>query len=318
MSRPTAAARCRRRLLPFLVALAALVVAGAWLLSDDDSPVREARAPGVPEVAEAQLPPAPPASPAAVSLEGRDAFRMRFRRPPAAGLVFDLATGEVLWRRDPVGVRPVASLTKVMTALVVTTRTRPRDRVRVPAAALRYTGRGVGVLKRGRRVPVEALLSAALITSANDAAIALAHHVGGSVRGFARLMNERARLLGLGCTRFVSPHGLERRNRSCAADLAAMTRLAMAERRIAAIARVPYTQIRAAVRGKRLYLATTNPLLAAAHRGTIGLKTGYTTAAGRCLVAVVRRGGRTLGAVLLDSPNPGEQARRLLERAFRS
>ena len=315
MSRRAAATRRRRRLLPLLLlTLAALVGSVAWLVADDGGPVRGARAPGV---AEAQLPPASPSSPAAVSLEGDDAFRMRFRRPPRAGLVFDLGTGEVLWRRDPVGVRPVASLTKVMTALVVTTATRPRDRVRVPAAALRYTGRGVGVLKRGRRVPVEALLSAALITSANDAAIALAHHVAGSVRGFARLMNERARLLGLRCTHFVSPHGLERRNRSCPADLAAMTRLAMAERRIAAIARVPYTQIRAPVRGKRLYLATTNPLIASGHRGAIGLKTGYTSAAGRCLIAVVRRGGRTLGAVLLGSPNPGEQARRLLERAFR-
>ena len=318
MSRRPAAARRRRRLLPLLAALVAVVAAVGWFAADDDSPVRDASAPGAAAVAEAQLPPAPPSSPAAVSLEGRDAFRMRFRRPPRAGLVFDLATGDVLWRRDPLGVHPVASLTKVMTALVVATTTRPRERVRIPAAALRYTGRGVGVLKRGRRVPVDALLSAALITSANDAAIALADHVGGSVRGFARLMNERARRLGLGCTRFVSPHGLERRNRSCAADLAAMARLAMAERRIADVARIRYTQIRAPVRGKRLYLATTNPLLAAGHRGTIGLKTGYTSAAGRCLIAVVRRGGRTLGAVLLDSPNPGEQARKLLERAFKS
>ena len=291
-------------------ALASLALAGCSLGGDSEP----AAAPAV----RSQLPPASPSSPASVALEGEDAFEIRFRRPPRAGLVFDVATGDVLWRRRPLERRPVASLTKVMTALVVATTTRPDDRVRVARAALRYTGRGVGVLKRGKRVPVEALLSAALITSANDASIALAHHVAGSVRGFARLMNERARLLGLACTRFVSPHGLENGNRSCAADLAALTRLAMAERRIARIARVPYTQIRAAVKGKRLYLATTNPLLATGYRGTIGLKTGYTSAAGRCLIAVVRRGGRTLGVVLLRSPNPGEQAKRLLERAFRA
>ena len=215
-------------------------------------------------------------------------------------------------------IRPVASLTKVMTALVVATSTRPRDRVRVPREAVRTTGRKLGVFKVGKTIPVEPLLSAALITSANDAAIALAHHVGGSVPGFARLMNERARVLGLRCSRFVSPHGLERGNRSCAADLAAMTRLALATPRIARIARIPYTQIRAAVKGGRLYLATTNPLLAAGYRGTVGLKTGYTVAAGRCLIAVVRRGGRTLGVVLLGSPNPGEQAKRLIERALRT
>jgi D-alanyl-D-alanine carboxypeptidase (penicillin-binding protein 5/6) len=265
-----------------------------------------------------QLPPAPPSSPASVALEGDDAFDLRLRpRPPRAGLVFDLATGDVLWRRRPLEPRPVASLTKVMTALVVTTMAQPRERVQIHADALRYTGRSVGVLKRGKRVPVEALLSAALITSANDAATALAHHVGGSVSGFARLMNERARVLGLTCSRFVSAHGAEPANRSCAADLAAMTRLAMSERRIAHIVRIPYTAIPAAVRGKRLYLSTTNPLLAAGYRGTIGLKTGYTTEAGRCLIAVVRRGTRTLAAVLLDSPNPGEQAKQLLEKAFR-
>ena len=297
---------------PLAAFVAALALGGCAL--DDESDPAPAQA-----VGQQQLPPAPPSSPASVALEGDDAFDVRFRlRPPRAGIVFDLATGDVLWRRRPLEPLPVASLTKVMTALVVTTATRPRDRVRIHADALRYTGRSVGVLKRGKRVPVEALLSAAVITSANDAAIALAHHVGGSTRGFARLMNERARVLGLGCSRFVSAHGAEPANRSCAADLAALTRLAMAERRIARLARISYTQIPAPVKGKRLYLPTTNPLLAAGYPGTAGLKTGYTTEAGRCLIAVVRRGTRTLGAVLLDSPNPGEQAKRLLERAFRT
>ena len=266
-----------------------------------------------------QLPPAPPSSPASVGLEGDDAFDIHFKlRPPRAGIVFDLATGDVLWRRRPLERRPIASLTKLMTALVVVTSTRPHDLVRIHADALRYTGRSVGVLKRGKQVRVEALLNAALITSANDAATALAHHVGGSVRGFARLMNERARVLGLSCSHFVSAHGAEPANRSCAADLAALSRLAIAEPRIARIVRISYTQIPAPVRGKRLYLPTTNPLLASGYPGTIGLKTGYTSEAGRCLIAVVRHGHRTLGAVLLDSPNPGEQAKRLLEKAFRT
>ncbi|MGH2837773.1 MAG: D-alanyl-D-alanine carboxypeptidase family protein [Thermoleophilaceae bacterium] len=297
---------------PLLLAvlLCALGVGGCSLGGDDSAP---------PPAVRSQLPPASPSSPASVSLEGDDEFEIHFRlRPPRAGIVFDLASGDVLWRRRPVEAQPVASLTKVMTALVVATTTRPRDLVRIHPDALRYTGRSVGVLKRGKQVPVEALLSAALITSANDAATALAHHVGGSIAGFARLMNERARVLGLSCTRFVTPYGGEKGDRSCAADLAALTRLAMAEHRIARIVRIPYTQIRADVKGKRLYLATTNPLLTSGYRGTIGLKTGYTVPAGRCLIAVVRRGGRTLGAVLLDSPNPGEQAKRLLGKAFKN
>jgi serine-type D-Ala-D-Ala carboxypeptidase (penicillin-binding protein 5/6) len=293
-----------------VVALAALALGGCDLSGDSESGASPPAA---------LLAPAPHASPAAVALEGDDAFRARFKlRPPRAGILFDVDSGEVLWRRDPLRVRPIASLTKVMTALVATTATRPRDRVRVPREAVRSTGRKLGVFMAGRTVPAEALLSASLITSANDASVALAHRVGGSVPGFARLMNERARVLGLRCSRFVSPHGLEPGNRSCAADLAAMTRLAMATPRIARIARIPYTQIRAAVKGRRLYLAATNPLLAAGYRGTVGLKTGYTVAAGRCLIAVVRRGRRTIGAVLLGSPNPAEQAKRLIERAFAS
>jgi D-alanyl-D-alanine carboxypeptidase len=297
-----------------LLALVLLsAVLGGCSLGEDTDPA------AAPAIRQSQLPPAPPSSPASVALEGDDAFELRFKlKPPRAGIVFDLATGDVLWRRHPLEPLPVASLTKVMTALIVTTRTRPDDLVRIHADALRYTGRSVGVLKRGKRVPVEALLSAAIITSANDAAIALAHHIGGSIREFARLMNERARVLGLTCTRFVSPHGAEPGNRSCAADLAALTRLAMADRRIARVARISYTQIDAPVKGKRLYLPTTNPLIAAGYKGAVGLKTGYTSEAGRCLIAVVRRGGRTLAAVLLHSPNPGEQAKRLLGRAFRT
>ena len=297
-----------RALLALLLAAAA---AGGWLLlSGDERPTPR-------DVFEPALAPASPYSPAAVALEDADRLALRFRKPPRAGLLFDVSSGEVLWRRKPLEVRPVASLTKMMTALVVVTHTRARERARIPGAALKYEGRGVGVLKRGKRIPVDALLSSVLITSANDAAIAIAHHVAGSVPAFAALMNERARLLGLGCTRFVSPHGVEDANRSCAADLAALARIAMASRRIARIARIAYTQIRAPVKGKRLHLATTNPLLASGYRGTVGLKTGFTEAAGRCLVAIVRRHGRTLGAVLLGSHDPGRQAKRLFELAFR-
>src|SRR5688572_18272837 len=144
-----------RTALSLVVAAAAL---GGCSLGDDSPP---APAPAV----EQQLPPAPPSSPASVALEGGDAFDARFKlRPPRAGIVFDLATGDVLWRRRPLERRPIASLTKVMTALVVATTTNPRDRVRIHADALRYTGRSVGVLKRGKQVAVEARLSASHIT----------------------------------------------------------------------------------------------------------------------------------------------------------
>jgi serine-type D-Ala-D-Ala carboxypeptidase (penicillin-binding protein 5/6) len=253
-----------------------------------------------------------------VPLSGVDSFRVRFHKAPRAALLFDVRTGEVLWRRQPLKRLPMASLTKIMTALVVTDRAGPRERVRIDRPTLRYQGSGIGVLPRGRRVRLETLLNGLLIVSGNDAAIALADHVAGTQRRFVRLMNRRARRLGLRCTRFVDAHGLDPRNRSCARDLAVMTRLAMANRRIARIARRRNARFRFPIKGGRLFLNGHNPLMRLGYRGAIGLKTGYTGEAGRCFVGVARRRGRTLGVVLLDSSNPGKHAAKLLNRGFRT
>jgi serine-type D-Ala-D-Ala carboxypeptidase (penicillin-binding protein 5/6) len=257
-----------------------------------------------------------PRSPAPVRLTGVDAFALRFRKPPRAALVFDVDDGEVLYRRRPLTVLPMASLTKIMTALVVTQETEPDERVRITKAALRYQGSGVGVLPKGKRVRLESLMNGLMLVSGNDAAIALAVHVSGNERKFVRLMNEKARLWGLRCTRFASSHGLEDGNRSCAADLAVMTRLAMRNRRIARITRRAQVSFRFPIKGGRLYLAGHNPLLRAGYRGAIGLKTGFTNTAGRCFVGVARRGGRTLAVVLLDSPNPLKHSVKLLNLGF--
>lgn len=260
--------------------------------------------------------PVPPAAPA-VRLQGVDAFRLHFRQQPRAALLFDVETGDVLWRRQALRRLPMASLTKIMTAILVVERTRPREQVRVGPSALKYEGSGVGILPRGRKVPVETLMHGLLVASANDAAIALAGHVAGSERRFVRSMNRRARRLGLRCTRFASSHGLQRGNRSCAADLAVLTRIAVREKRIRRIVRKRQSNLRFPVKGGRLSLYTTNPLLRSGFRGTIGLKTGYTNPAGRCLVAVARRRGRTLAAVLLNSPDPARQAAKMLDVGFR-
>jgi len=258
-----------------------------------------------------------PRSLAPIRLTGVDAFRLGFRKPPAAALVFDLGSGQVLYRMRPLRVLPMASLTKIMTALVVTRETRPSERVRITAAALRYSGSGVGVLPEGKRVRLETLLNGLMIVSGNDAAIALAGHVSGSEKRFVALMNEKARLWGLRCTHFVSSHGLEDGNRSCAADLAVLARLAMRDTRIARIVRRPQVSFRFPIKGGRVFLAGHNPLIRTGYRGAIGLKTGYTNAAGRCFVGVARRRGRTLGVVLLNSADPEKHAPRLLNLAFR-
>jgi len=257
--------------------------------------------------------------PPGLSLTGPNAFRVRLKSgKPRGALVVDLKSGRALYKRHPLQRYSIASLTKIMTALIVVDETKRGDKARVTRAALRYSGSGVGVLPRGKKVPVDGLLAGLLLPSGNDAAIALAVHVSGSERKFVRLMNRRARRLGLRCTHFVSAHGLEPRNRSCAADLAVMARLAMDEPRIAKFTKAKQVDVPFPIKGGRLYVNSTNPLLRMGYKGTIGLKTGSTDKAGHCFVGVVRRGDRELGVVLLHSPDTGSHAKQLLDAAFKA
>src|SRR5829696_6369441 len=312
-----------RRRITLLAALS-LVGAAAVLLFGSGGPRSSAPAAATP----APLPTAGPAAigstgtapaPLAVRLDvADDPVRVRFKHPPRAGLLFDLNTGRVLWRRHSTRVLPIASLTKMMTALVVVDRVPRGGRVRVTPKALRYRGSGVGLLPRGKLIGVQTMLHGLLLPSGNDAAIALAQRAGGRVRRFVRLMNRRAAGMGLACTRFSTPSGLrDAGNHSCAGDLAALARAVLRTPQVARIVRKRSAVLPFPVKGRKLYLYNTNPLLRGRYRGTTGIKTGYTVAAGRCLVATARRGRRRLGVVLLHSRDPARQARRLLDRGFR-
>ena len=260
-------------------------------------------------------------SPLAVRLDlPTDNIDIKFKKPPRSALVFDLDTGRVLYRREPTKVLPIASLTKMMTALVVADRVPPGSKVRVTKEALRYQGSGVGMLPRGKWIGINTMLYGLMLPSGNDAAIALAQRAAkGSVRRFVRYMNEKAEQMGLLCTRFSTPSGFEDKgNHSCAADQAAIARAVLREPRLARIVRKREAIVPFPIKGGRLYLYNHNPLLRQGYRGTTGIKTGYTDAAGRCLVATARRGAVKLGVVLLDSPDPGKQAMQLLDRGFKA
>jgi serine-type D-Ala-D-Ala carboxypeptidase (penicillin-binding protein 5/6) len=255
----------------------------------------------------------------AVDLSARDAVAIKFHRKPRAGLLFDLRSGRVLWRRNPERRLAIASLTKMMTALLVVEREDAHERVRISRRAVKTAGSGVGVLPKGKKVQLEALLNGLLLVSGNDAAVALAEHSGGSVRGFVRLMNRRASELGLRCSHFTSPHGLlDHGNRSCATDLAALARADMSERRIRHVARRSRAIVKFPIKGGRLFLYNNNPLVKQRYRGITGLKTGYTERAGRSIVATARRGRVELGVVLLRSSDPTVQAAKLLDRGFKA
>jgi D-alanyl-D-alanine carboxypeptidase len=255
----------------------------------------------------------------AVQLSGPALVRMPFSHPPRAGLLFDVRSGRVLWRLDPTRRLAIASLTKMMTALLVVERRGPHERVKISARARQTGGSAVGVLPKRRKVQLEALLNGLLLVSGNDAAVALAQHTGGSVRGFVRMMNERARQLGLACTHYTSPHGLQDAgNHSCAADLGTLARADLHLRRIRRIVRRDRAIVKFPIRGGRLFLYNNNPLIRAGYRGVTGLKTGYTDRAGHSIVATARRGHVELGVVLLHAYNPPTQAERLLDRGFRA
>jgi serine-type D-Ala-D-Ala carboxypeptidase (penicillin-binding protein 5/6) len=306
------------RRLGVLVALIALAGCGGSSGGARDASAKRT-VPGPLQVANGPAQAADPGSrPLTLELDAAaDPLIVPFKKPPRGGLLFDLDTGEVLWRRLPDRILPIASLTKMMTALIVVQRARPSDKVRVTKEALAYKGSAVGVLPKGKRVKLETMLNGLLLPSGNDAAIALAQRVSGTVARFVVRMNDEARKLGLECTRFSSPDGFrDAGNHSCAVDLAALARAVLDQPRLARIVRRRRAVLPFPIKGGRLYLFNNNPLLRTGYPGAIGIKTGYTDAAGRCLVAAAQRNGRRLGVVLLHSPDPGRQARQLLNRGF--
>jgi len=313
-----------------LLALAAVLAAGAAGLLAAGAFSRDGASPRVAKTVERLPPPLPreaaqdavgplPAPAGASHVDLAQPSLMSFlhlRRGPKAGLAFDLADGKVLWRLHATTVRPIASLTKLMTALLAVERFGPRERVRIPRAADQVGGSRMAGLKPGRHVRADVLLKGLLISSSNNAAVALAVAGAGSERAWVQLMNRRAQLLGLRCTHYVDAHGLDPRNRSCAADLAVLAMRAMNEPRIAAIARKRYARVWPGA-GKKLTLRTTNHLLRDQYPGAIGLKTGFTNPAGFCLVAILQRGERRIGIVLLGSKDSFGDARRVAREAAR-
>jgi D-alanyl-D-alanine carboxypeptidase len=315
------------RRFPLVLALLALVAGGlyAFVLRDEPgSPPATAKAPPNPLQRSATAPLAgggTAPSPLAVRLDlPGDNVSIKFKHPPRSALLFDIDTGRVLYRDDPTRVLPIASLTKMMTALVVVERVPPGAKVRITNEALHYQGSGVGLLPRGKWIGINTMLHGLLLPSGNDAAIALAQRAaGGNVGRFVRYMNEKAAELGLVCTHFTTPSGFEDQgNHSCAGDLAAIARAILREPRLARIVRRREAVLPFPTKGGRLWLYNNNPLLRQGYAGTTGVKTGYTDAAGRCLVATARRGPIKLGVVLLHSPDPGKQAMQLLDRGFRA
>jgi D-alanyl-D-alanine carboxypeptidase (penicillin-binding protein 5/6) len=234
-----------------------------------------------------------------------------------AAVLMEMRAGKILWQQNQDIALAPASTTKIMTALIVLQRNKPGDIAIVPAQATSATG-ATAKLQKNERLAVEQLLFAILIGSANDAALTLAKHTGGSVAKFVGMMNDKARDLGALRSSFQNPTGLpEKGHVTTARDLAVITRAALdypTFRRIVAAKRYPWKS--AKWQGT---LKNSNDLLDN-YPGAIGVKTGNTREAGFCLVGAAARGAETLIAVILKSSEKAvwQDARKLFDYGFKN
>jgi D-alanyl-D-alanine carboxypeptidase (penicillin-binding protein 5/6) len=233
---------------------------------------------------------------------------------PAGILV--TADGRELWGRDPDQRRAMASITKIMTALVVLEHGGLSREVTVTAADT-AVGESAAGIEAGDRLTVEKLLQAMMIKSANEAAMALARVTGGSVKGFAAMMNAKAVELGLTGTHFDNPHGLDSKTHyTTAHDLSVLARAALADPRFRQVIGQRSVTLTGKA-GKRIERSTDE--LLAGYPGAEGIKTGFTNDAGYSFVGAAKRGRIELVSVILGAKTAlgrFTQTRKLLDWGF--
>ena len=315
-----------RRLVPVVLIVGVAALAGAWVGAQRPSP-RVAAPPDPPVVhhpavtvphtvrkAAAVVPLAPEHL-----LSGDDLVRHTFAPTlsAASAIVVDAGTGRVVWARNAHQRLRVASLTKIMTALLALKKLGPNDVVTVDKSVPRVPLVREG-LRAGEKVKAWKLFYSLLLYSGNDDALALAIAAGGDKWTFVREMNDEARSLGLRDTHFISPSGVvDRDNYSSAWDIAALSRVALRNARFDQIVKTKEIHVPwSAPTYSKIYI--NNNLMLRSYPGANGLKTGYTHKSGDCLAVSATRHGRTLIAVVLNAPNMYVDATRLLNLGFAS
>ncbi len=232
----------------------------------------------------------------------------------SSAIIVDARSGQVLWSKNAAVRRPMASTTKVMTALLALELGDLDDVVTVPSGVERIPEMSFHLIP-GEQLTLRQLLYAVMLRSANDAAVVVARHVGGSEEGFVDLMNRRARQLGLKGTQFRNPNGLHAEGHySTAADLARLAREAVATPGFDEFCSTRSIVIERAMSQDRLLRNTARFLRD--YPGADGIKTGYTRQAGRCFIGSATVDGWRLISVVLNSPDAGADTRALMDYAF--
>lgn len=235
-----------------------------------------------------------------------------------AAVIYDRKTKEVIWGKNENEKKAMASTTKIMTAIVVLEKGNLSDVVTISKKAANTGGSRLKI-NTNDKVSVLDLLYGLMLRSGNDAAVALAEYVGGSIEGFAELMNKKATEIGLKNTHFVTPHGLDNiEHYTTAYELAILTDYAMQNEKFSKIVNTKNTTI--SINGVARNIYNTNELLGTLN-GVNGVKTGFTNNAGRCLVTSCTRKGNQIITVVLGCDTKKYRTSdsiKLIEYAFKN
>ncbi len=231
-----------------------------------------------------------------------------------SSIVMDVNTGRILYSNNPNQKLPMASTTKIMTVFLAIENADLNDIVKVSKKASFQTGSSV-YLKEGDKMRLEDLLYCVMLRSGNDAAVATAEHISGSVEDFAKLMNEKAKQMGAKNSSFTNPHGLPDDNHyTTAYDLALITRQALKNDTFAKIVRSKNHTITKVISEDR-FLQNKNKMLWQ-YPGSDGVKTGYTGKAGKCLVSSASKDGWQILTVVLNTGDIWDSSTKLLDYGF--
>ncbi len=229
--------------------------------------------------------------------------------------LIEFKTGKALFSKNADVRHAMASTTKIMTAIITLENSSPDDIVTMSHNAASTEGSSV-YIEAGEKVRMEDLVYGLMLNSGNDAAVAIAEHISGSVPEFCKKMNDKVRELGLSDTNFKNPNGLfEEGHYTTASDLAKITRYAMQNEIFREIVKTKNKSITLVDSPRELYFGNHNKMLWN-YDGAIGVKTGYTKDTGRCLVSSAEKDGGILIAVTLDAPNDWADHRALLDYGF--
>lgn len=232
--------------------------------------------------------------------------------------LIDVQSGRILYSKNGQKKMRIASLTKTMTAIVAIESGKLDDVVTVPPEAVGVEGSSI-YLKKNEKLTLEELLYGLMLRSGNDAAVAIATHVGGSVPGFVHMMNEKAALIGMTNTNFTNPHGLDDSNMhySTAEDMAKLSAYALHNTTFKKIVATKVKDISWEGEEWNRRLLNKNKMLHL-YQGADGVKTGYTKLAKRCLAASATRDGRQLATITLNASDDWNDSAKMLDWGFQN